>query len=386
MYRQFDGLSDQLASIVTWEYHNRDQFPVADGLVHFVPTQFADSLHGLPRTLHSIVSPRIGGERFGPKFDRWFVNHLKSVGSDAVLAQFGHYAMVAEAACRKHSIPVFAHFHGHDLSARLRKKRYRKALEENWHSFAGMIVVATYQRDVLLDCGVPDERVALIPCGAPTHEITRQIAEFKAKSAQNPPSEQDTSTRFLFVGRFVEKKDPFSVLKAFAKCHADNPKVTLRMAGDGPLLDACKSWVAEQPESAQNAITFLGSLSPVQVLQELSGADALVQHSRVAPDGDMEGWPVSIAEAMAAGLPIVATRHAGIVDQVAEGINGLLCDEGDWLQMSQDLGRVASNDPLRAQMGIRSLERAREFDSGGQVQQLREFINNNVTVRDRQAA
>jgi glycosyltransferase involved in cell wall biosynthesis len=370
MHRQFAQLDDQLKSIITWEYINQDQFPLPNTEIRLVPEQFAQPLRGWTRTLDTFITRRTGGARFGFSFNRWLQAQLIECQAEAVLGQFGHYAMVAEVACRSLSIPVFAHFHGFDISARLRKKRYLRSLQSHWHAFAGMIVVARYQQDFLLEQGVDPDAIALIPCGAPARQIAATAAEIRTASPRN-----DDDFHFLFIGRFTQKKDPLSVLKAFQFCHQENPNARLRMGGKGPLESDCRDWIKQQPGSLGRSIEFLGTLKPHEVIQEMARADALVQHSRVAPDGDMEGWPVVIGEAMAASLPIIATRHAGIVDQVAEGYNGYLCDEGDWQQMGIDMARLACDLKLRQQMGDASLERVLEYDATLQIQRLRDFIN-----------
>ncbi len=377
MYRQFLGLESQLQSIITWEYVNREQFPFANTEIRFVPERFAKPLHGLPRIIDGMVEPRVGGSRFGQAFKRWLRDQLVQTQAEAVLAQFGHYAMDIEVAARSLSVPVFAHFHGHDMSARLRKKRYRQALQSHWHPFAGMIVVAKYQRDYLLDIGMDADSVALIPCGAPSREIVSTVDEMKASAPR-----EDNEFRFLFVGRFTAKKDPISVLKSFQCCHETYPNARLRMGGFGELETECREWVSAQSLQFQDAVVFLGSLSPNQVLLEMSRSDAFVQHSRVAPTGDMEGWPVSIGEAMAAGLPIVATRHAGIVDQVVEGVNGYLCNEGDWEQMGQDMIQLMSDLDQVCEMGRAAREAALNVDAEIQIELLRDFINRRTAHYD----
>jgi colanic acid/amylovoran biosynthesis glycosyltransferase len=375
MYRQFKQLDNQLQTIITWEYLNRDQFPLPNTDVRIVPAQFAEPLHGWPRTMDTFLSPRIGGERFGQAFNRWMQKQLVDCRAEAVIGQFGHYAMVAEVAARPLGIPTFCHFHGFDISARLNKKRYLQSIQQQWHPFAGIIVVARYQRDLLIEQGIDPESIALIPCGAPTKEIAATIRQIRAGAPR-----QDNEIRFLFVGRFTEKKDPLSVLKAFQLCHAQNPAARLRMAGFGPLEDQCRQWIGEQEQAFATAIEFLGTLTPAQVIQELANSDVFVQHSRTAANGDKEGWPVVIGEAMAAGLPIVATRHAGIVDQVAEAHNGLLCNEGDWRQMGADMAALAAQRNLRDRMSEASLQVALQHDAADKIEHLRDFVNQRVEV------
>jgi glycosyltransferase involved in cell wall biosynthesis len=77
-----------------------------------------------------------------------------------------------------------------------------------------------------------------------------------------------------------------------------------------------------------------------------------VQHSLTTPlNGDKEGTPVAVMEAMASGMPIVTTRHAGILDLMDHGVTGLLVDEYDWKAMSEEMIRLASNDELANKLG-----------------------------------
>jgi colanic acid/amylovoran biosynthesis glycosyltransferase len=85
-----------------------------------------------------------------------------------------------------------------------------------------------------------------------------------------------------------------------------------------------------------------------------------VQHSVCAEDGDTEGTPVAILEAMSAGLPVVATRHAGIVDVVVEGETGLLVDEEDVSGMTAFMVKLAEDDELVARLGKSARRRAVE--------------------------
>ncbi len=373
MHRQFARLDDQVKTIITWEYLNQDQFPLPNTDIRLVPDQYHNQLKGWKRIVDAVLTPRTGGERFGGSFNRWMRKQLRECKAEAVLGQFGHYAMIAEVASRPLGIPVFAHFHGFDISTRLNKKRYLRSLQSHWHPFAGMIVVARYQYDFLLEQGVDEESIALIPCGAPVGDIASMVRRVRSSS---PPRKKGCV--FLFVGRFTEKKDPMSVLKAFQHCHQQHPQARLRMAGFGPLRDECIEWTKTQPSSLADAVEFQGTLTPSGVIEEMARADVLVQHSRTAPNGDKEGWPVVIGEAMAASLPIVSTRHAGIVDQVIEGHNGYLCDEGDWRQMGIDMARLASEKKLQRQMGEASYQRVLMYDANDQIERLRQFINRRV--------
>jgi glycosyltransferase involved in cell wall biosynthesis len=76
-----------------------------------------------------------------------------------------------------------------------------------------------------------------------------------------------------------------------------------------------------------------------------------VQHSLVAPDGDSEGSPVAVMEAQLSGLPVVATRHAGIPEVVLEGESGFLVDEGDVAAMAVAIAKLIKDPALAARLG-----------------------------------
>ena len=82
-----------------------------------------------------------------------------------------------------------------------------------------------------------------------------------------------------------------------------------------------------------------------------------VQHSIVAPDGDGEGNPVAVMEAQLSGLPVVATRHAGIPEVVRDGETGLLLSEGDVDGMAAAMRRLVLEPALAARLGAAGQQR-----------------------------
>jgi colanic acid/amylovoran biosynthesis glycosyltransferase len=96
----------------------------------------------------------------------------------------------------------------------------------------------------------------------------------------------------------------------------------------------------------------------------LREADIFVQHSCVDPlSGDAEGLPASILEAMAVGLPVVSTMHAGIPEAVEDGVTGLLVPERDTRAMAARLVDLGRDAELRRTMGLRGWDRARRLFS-----------------------
>jgi glycosyltransferase involved in cell wall biosynthesis len=286
-----------------------------------------------------------------------------------ILCHFGHMALRVLPIARQLNIPVVAHFHGFDLSAALRNRWYRWSLTRHAKHFTANVVVAEYQCRELLNRGVQKERIHLIPCGAPVDEI---------RLADNVATQP---CRFLAIGRLIEKKAPLATLRAFAECCKAVPDVTLTIIGDGPLRPAIESLCQELGIDSQ--VKLLGRQPSDVVTRELQRSSVFVQHSVRSAIGDMEGWPVSVAEAMATGLPVAGTRHAGITAQVIDGETGFLVDEQDWRAMGRQMALLASNPELRIQMGRRSAEVARErFDQREMTNKLEEVLISAAEIDD----
>ena len=207
---------------------------------------------------------------------------------------------------------------------------------------AAIVVVSRDMEKALSDLGAPAPKIVCNPCGVDT----RMFAGASPEKA--PP-------RFISVGRFVPKKGPDLTLRAFEKVVHRHPGARLVMIGDGPLLERCRALAASA--GIGHAVTFEGVCPPSQVAAAMRGCRALVQHSLRPPDGDSEGTPVSILEAGASGLPVVATRHGGIKDVIIHGQTGLLVDEGDVDGTARHLMTLIDSPERAAELGVRARTR-----------------------------
>jgi len=188
----------------------------------------------------------------------------------------------------------------------------------------------------LIDLGAPPEKVHYNSCGCDSEKFR------PTKPGENPP-------QFVSVGRFVEKKAPQLTLLAFRQVLDVVPDARLRMIGEGPLLGPCRD-LAGALDLGEN-VEFLGAQPHDVVAREMSQARAFVQHSVEASSGDCEGTPVAVLEAGASGLPVIATRHAGIPDVIIEEETGLLVEERDVPSMASHMIRLAQQPELASRLG-----------------------------------
>lgn len=264
---------------------------------------------------------------------------LVSNSIDAVLAEYGPTAVTVMDACEQARVPLVAQFHGYDA--------YRESLLESLgerygrlFSSAGAIVgVSSHMCEKLHEMGAPKDRVFHNACGA---EVSDRASADPIKA---PP-------HFLMVGRLVEKKAPFVSLLAFSRIVNDIPEAELEVVGDGPLMAPCQQLC--KALGIDDRVRFSGARPHGYVMSALSHARCFIQHSVRAPDGDMEGTPVGVLEAMGMGLPVVSTRHGGIRDIIQEGETGLLVDEYDAEGMASAMRQIAGSADYAAELGSRA--------------------------------
>jgi glycosyltransferase involved in cell wall biosynthesis len=260
---------------------------------------------------------------------------LSTHGVRAVLAQYGVCGAAVAPACRMAGVRLVVHFHGFDASRRSTLAKYASAYAEMFEEAAAVLAVSKPMSAQLLALGCPGPKIVYNPYG-----VQEQFFSI-APSFQDPV--------LVSVGRFVEKKGPLTTLEAFRSAHARFPAARLWMAGEGPLLQECRDMVSRY--GMQASVFFPGVLRHDMVSAILQRGRAFVQHSVQASSGETEGTPVAILEAAAAGLPIIATRHAGIPEAVLDGVSGLLVDEGDVDAMADAMCRMLESPSLARQLG-----------------------------------
>ena len=273
------------------------------------------------------------GQSWNAQQDAALAHAVATIRPDVVLAQYGPTGVRAAAACRAANVPLVVHFHGYDATRYRTLERFGVGYRALFEQASGVIGVSQAMLAQLRTLGCPADKLHHIPYGTDIQQFCG------ANPASAPP-------RFLAVGRLVEKKAPHLTLLAFARVVEHVPDATLTMVGDGPLRGICQDLI--EGLQIANSVTLLGAQPHERVRDEMAAARGFVQHSLQAADGDCEGTPVAIIEASASGLPVVATRHAGIPDVVLHERTGRLVTERDVAAMADAMLAIA-RDALYAQ-------------------------------------
>lgn len=213
----------------------------------------------------------------------------------------------------KHA-PVLLHFHGYDASQMLRKTSYvRKLKKLSTDQKVGAIFCSENIKRKLAGAGVHFPSGTVIRCGV-------DLEFFKSEGL----IKRATVPTLLQISSFSEKKGHVYTLKAFA---AYGKGMRLVLAGSGHLLEEMKKLAVAL--NIQDRVDFPGPVSPEQARILFQQAHAFIHPSITAANGDQEGIPTVMMEAMAMDLPVISTLHSGIPELVTHGENGILVNEKD---------------------------------------------------------
>jgi glycosyltransferase involved in cell wall biosynthesis len=153
----------------------------------------------------------------------------------------------------------------------------------------------------------------------------------------------------LSVGRLVEKKGHATLLRAVALLRERGVGLRLRIVGDGPLWPVLQRLTHEL--ALGDTVSFLGPLTAAEVRVEYDNADIFALACIELENGDRDGIPNVILEAMAHGLAVVSTTGSGVAEAVVDGRSGLLAAPGDPHAFAAALTRVLHHRTLREQLG-----------------------------------
>jgi colanic acid/amylovoran biosynthesis glycosyltransferase len=267
---------------------------------------------------------------------------------------------------RRLGVPLVVTFHGYDATASdeelarwpLRGRIFLRRRDALKRESARLIAVSGFIRDLLLAQGWPAERLVV-------HYMGVDTARFRPDPAAAPLSEREPIV--FFAGRLIEKKGLEYLVDAMRIVAAKIPAAQAVIAGWGERLKPLQRRAAE----AEVDVRFVGRVQPDEVREWLARAQLYCMPSVRAADGDAEGLPTALVEAMASGLPVVATAHAGIPEAVRNGETGVLVPERDVEALAAGLIAVLGDAPLRQRLGAAGRRRVLErFDHRRQAASL----------------
>jgi colanic acid/amylovoran biosynthesis glycosyltransferase len=240
-------------------------------------------------------------------------------------AHFGWAAADVRLAAARAGVPMLATFHGSDLTAFLgpgRRRDYARLFRQVDH----VITVSRFLEGRVRSLGY-EGAVHVVPGGV-------RLSRLRFRE----PSAGGGDARLIFIGRQIECKGLDTLLQALCLLGPEYAGVRLEVIGDGPMRADNERLAADLGVAAR--VDFRGALPKDHVVEALRRADVLVAPSRTAAGGQAEGRSVVAMEALATGLPVVATDNGGLPETIPPSLRHELVPEGDAGALAARIGRV----------------------------------------------
>jgi len=297
-----------------------------------------------------------------PSECRGFLASLIKQKSDLVHIYFGNNGIFWLPFIRRTPVPVIVSFHGADVQVGLNSPIADLRLRELFQRAALVLTRSESLAQALKERGCAPDKVEAHHTGIPL-----EVYPFRHRS--KPPG---GAWRLMQACRLVEKKGLGVTLRAFARFHQQFPAATLTIAGDGPLRHQLET--QSKALGITSNVRFTGFLDAPALAELFFASDIFLHPSELTSEGNREGVPNSLLEAMATGLPSVATRHGGIPEAITDRVNGLLVDEADAEALFRALEELVRDDQLRASIAEKGAEIvANKFNHAEQIKKLEDI-------------
>jgi len=282
-------------------------------------------------------------------------------------ARFGRAGIDLLPLKRRVRIPMITSFHGHDSPDNKKNHSKYKNLHQLFKFGEAFTVTNEQMKQVLIKHGCPEHKVHIQHSGI-------NVSKFPYRKRKPP---EDGAIRILFVGRLVEKKGAEFLIQAFAKVHENYPTTELYMAGDGPLRSHLKDLIRQF--GLEEQVHLLGNLRHQDVIKQMKKAHLFCLPSVTGANGDQEGIPNVLKEAMCCGLPVISTYHSGIPELITHKFNGFLVPERDSDALAEQIMELITQPEIWGQIGFNAHQKVqKDFNSKIQVQLLENLYKKTI--------
>jgi len=285
------------------------------------------------------------GEYYHP-YD--LVDLLEQWKPDLVHVYYGHKAVKYRRMLEASGIPWLVSFHGVDVVKFMDDPEYVKGLKLVFEQAKIVMARSESLMERLRELGCPDKKLRLNRTPVPLQSI-----EFKERS-----SPADGKWRLLQACRLIPKKGLFTVLKALPKVVEFWPDLKYVLCGSGPDEERFREEMIKA--GLEDNVEIRGWVSQDELKEEFSKAQLFLHPSELTESEDQEGVPNAMLEAMAAGLPVVATQHGGIPEAVTSGKDGILVEEKDFDALADAIIKLTNDGALLAEYSHQAKESVTE--------------------------
>jgi len=350
VYRQITGISRFRTHVFTQKRENTSRFPFEP--ITLLPKP---SSHWLRRIWQKqILKGPI--QIYRSEADR-IASELRRVKADLLHIYFGHIGVHLLPLIEICPVPVVLSFHGADVRVDMESTAHRKAMQRVLSKVALVLARSESLVEGLVELGCPKEKIRVHRTGIPLKDLPFVQRAIPA----------DSDWKLVQACRLIPKKGLRTSLRAYAEFVKHFPEARFCIAGEGPMLGELREFCTELGVK----VDFPGFLSQEALRRLYSESHLFLHPSQIGQDGNQEGVPNAMLEAMATGMPVLATRHGGIPEAVEDGISGILVEETDSAALARRMLELA-RDPAAYRAMSRAANRAvvEKFEQGSQIEAL----------------
>lgn len=341
IYRQVTGLQRYQTYVLTRERTCEDQFPFEE--IELIP-------RARKNFLKRFWLKYVMGKP--PVYYRGELQVLMKIfkrrPADLMHVYFGHTGVHLLPLIKEWKMPCVVSFHGMDVQCRPKQEGYDGQMQQLLKTVPLVLARSRSLMDRLEELGCPREKLRLNRTGIPLEDFPFIERPFPSEGAW----------RFVQACRLIAKKGLRTSLMAFARFHQANPNARFIIAGDGPMKPEIVRLVADL--ELGDSVELAGFLSQHALAALYANSHLFLHPSEMPPDQNQEGVPNSMLEAMATGLPVLATRHGGIPEAVTHAQTGLLVEERDEEALYQAMCEITSGEGIYKRFAAAAAAAVRE--------------------------
>lgn len=366
IYRQITGLQKFQPVVFAQKRENAGRFPFE--LVVVIPKP---KTHALRRVWQKQIGQR--PVRIYQSEARRIVAELRRVKANLLHIYFGHIGVHLLPLIERQPLPIIVSFHGADAMVDMDKPHYRAAAQRMLTLVSLVLVRSHSLADRLVDLGCDRWKIRIHRTGIPLEQLPFAQREFPA----------DGAWHFLQACRLIPKKGLATSLRAFADflktAQGAAANSTFTIAGEGPMLEELRDLAKTLGLGAK--VRFSGFVSQAELRELFYQSHIFLHPSEIGHDGNQEGVPNSMLEAMATGMPVLATTHGGIPEAVENGSSGFLVPERNDATLALRIGEITSSPELFRQMSAAASKSvAEKFELHAQVHALESFYEEAIKL------
>jgi len=355
IYRQITGLRRVQPTVITQKRENAERFPfdkidvVARPATRFLRRFWFRQVRDRPWQISS-------------RELRALIGVLNREDAQILHIFFGHIAVHLFPLIQVWSKPSVVSFHGADVLVDMERPAYRHATKQMLDAVTRVFVRSASLQRAVVELGCDENKIDIVRTGIPLDEFPFREREFPA----------DGEWRFVQASRLIEKKGLATTLHAFTAFLLHYPHARLTIAGEGPMLDELEELTRKL--KIDDRVALPGFVSLEKLREIYYGSHVFLHPSETGGDGNQEGIPNSMLEAMATGLPVFATDHGGIPEAIENGVSGILVPERDYEALSRALLETVQDRHLLARLARNGANAvAEKFDRRKQIRRLEEI-------------